>query len=81
MKGLPKTKRCNSVAVTVSVQCICETVPSGCIYLHQEGFLGKGKDRVLVMGNQAKNEHFRRAHANMQVLVNTITGSPSSQNI
>ena len=39
MKGLPKTKRCNSVAVTVSVRirCICETaltiqiVPCHCI--------------------------------------------------
>ena len=31
VKGLPKTKRCNSVAVTVSVpiRCICETALKG----------------------------------------------------
>ena len=45
MKGLPKTKRCNSVAFTVSVRirCICETAltstigqmyTSTCIHVH-----------------------------------------------
>ena len=34
VKGLPKTKRCNSVAVTVSVRirCICETALIGLMF-------------------------------------------------
>ena len=62
VKGLPKTKRCDSVAVTVSVRirCICETA------------LKAASDKLKKPDNRSRKEVDNRYFDNSQQLLRSV---------